>query len=143
MILSKNLILLLYHEQSHRTVGNLEKVIMKTVETPNQQKNHPLRLHLQAVQDRHTLQKMVELGIKGRHAWVLTIRRTVYFTKNSVARLIGKLNTQIANKEMTPTILFGPARWGTTTPSLLCLKSLLLILLVNPKSNGSISFGFT
>jgi len=38
--------------------------------------------------------------------------------KYSIARLIGKLNRQIANREITPTILFGPGRWGTTTPSL-------------------------
>jgi hypothetical protein len=38
--------------------------------------------------------------------------------KYSIARLIGKLNKQIANRETTPTLLFGPGRWGTTTPSL-------------------------
>ena len=38
--------------------------------------------------------------------------------KYSIARLIGKLNRQIANRETTPTLLFGPGRWGTTTPSL-------------------------
>jgi hypothetical protein len=38
--------------------------------------------------------------------------------KYSVARLIGKLNARIVNREKTPTILFGPGRWGTTTPSL-------------------------
>lgn len=38
--------------------------------------------------------------------------------KYSIARLIGKLNRQIANREITPTILFGPGRWGTSTPSL-------------------------
>jgi len=38
--------------------------------------------------------------------------------KYNVARLIGKLNRQIASKEMTPTLLIGPGRWGTTTPSL-------------------------
>jgi len=38
--------------------------------------------------------------------------------KYSIARLIGKLNRQIANRENTPTILLGPGRWGTTTPSL-------------------------
>jgi hypothetical protein len=38
--------------------------------------------------------------------------------KYSIARLIGKLNRQIANREITPTLLFGPGRWGTTTPSL-------------------------
>jgi len=38
--------------------------------------------------------------------------------KYSIARLIGKLNRQIVSREITPTILFGPGRWGTTTPSL-------------------------
>jgi len=38
--------------------------------------------------------------------------------KYSIARLIGKLNSRIANREIAPTILFGPGRWGTTTPSL-------------------------
>jgi hypothetical protein len=38
--------------------------------------------------------------------------------KYSVARLIGKLNSRIANREAMPTILLGPGRWGTTTPSL-------------------------
>ena len=38
--------------------------------------------------------------------------------KYSIARLVGKLNRQITLKETTPTILMGPGRWGTTTPSL-------------------------
>jgi hypothetical protein len=38
--------------------------------------------------------------------------------KYDIARLVGKLNRQITNKEAEPTILFGPGRWGTTTPSL-------------------------
>jgi hypothetical protein len=38
--------------------------------------------------------------------------------KYSMARLIGKLNRQIPGRETTPTLLFGPGRWGTTTPSL-------------------------
>jgi hypothetical protein len=38
--------------------------------------------------------------------------------KYSIARLIGKLNRQLANREITPTLLFGPGRWGTTTPTL-------------------------
>ena len=38
--------------------------------------------------------------------------------KYSIARLIGKLNRQIADRETTPTLVFGPGRWGTTTPSL-------------------------
>jgi hypothetical protein len=180
--------------------------------------NLDIRLDLLASQDRYTLQKMAELGMKGQHAWVLTFEKlladteftqtmqkllktlesryqypidiefTVNFAKDgtfkinlvqcrplqtkgitaavqipkniepkkilfeshgytmggsisqplkriiyvdpekyvelpisqkySVARLIGKLNAQIADRQVTPTILLGPGRWGTTTPSL-------------------------
>ncbi len=38
--------------------------------------------------------------------------------KYSIARLIGKLNMHIADRKKTPTLLLGPGRWGTTTPSL-------------------------
>jgi hypothetical protein len=38
--------------------------------------------------------------------------------KYDIARLVGKLNRQISDTETTPTILLGPGRWGTTTPSL-------------------------
>jgi hypothetical protein len=38
--------------------------------------------------------------------------------KYDIARLVGKLNKQITNRETTPTLLFGPGRWGTSTPSL-------------------------
>ncbi|MHC4741984.1 MAG: PEP/pyruvate-binding domain-containing protein [Planctomycetota bacterium] len=57
------------------------------------------------------------------------IRRVVYVDpqgyvempnsqKYTIARLIGKLNRQIASREALPTLLIGPGRWGTTTPSL-------------------------
>jgi len=38
--------------------------------------------------------------------------------KYDIARLVGKLNKQITSRELTPTMLLGPGRWGTTTPSL-------------------------
>jgi hypothetical protein len=38
--------------------------------------------------------------------------------KYDIARLIGKLNKMITNREEVPTMLLGPGRWGTTTPSL-------------------------
>lgn len=38
--------------------------------------------------------------------------------KYDIARLVGRLNRQIRNKHQCPTILLGPGRWGTTTPSL-------------------------
>ena len=38
--------------------------------------------------------------------------------KYDIARLVGHLNRQIPGRETMPTILLGPGRWGTTTPSL-------------------------
>ncbi len=38
--------------------------------------------------------------------------------KYSVARLIGKLNRMIADREKNPTLLLGPGRWGTQTPAM-------------------------
>jgi len=38
--------------------------------------------------------------------------------KHEVARLTGKLNKQIGKREVMPTILLGPGRWGTTTPAM-------------------------
>jgi hypothetical protein len=38
--------------------------------------------------------------------------------KHEVARLIGKLNEQFCNKKTDFTMLMGPGRWGTSTPSL-------------------------
>ncbi len=38
--------------------------------------------------------------------------------KYEVARLIGRINKRVEDREATPTLLMGPGRWGTTTPSL-------------------------
>jgi len=38
--------------------------------------------------------------------------------KYEVARIVGRLNREIKNREDLPTLLLGPGRWGTTTPSL-------------------------
>ena len=59
----------------------------------------------------------------------LQIRRLVYIipeyyagltqsARYEIARLIGKLNALIESTEELPTILLGPGRWGTSTPSL-------------------------
>jgi hypothetical protein len=48
----------------------------------------------------------------------LTYGKLSISDKYSVARLIGKLNKLIKSRETTPTMLLGPGRWGTTTPSL-------------------------
>jgi len=38
--------------------------------------------------------------------------------KYDVARLVGRLNKLIENREEMPTALFGPGRWGTTVPAM-------------------------
>ncbi|HOO72254.1 MAG TPA: PEP/pyruvate-binding domain-containing protein [Spirochaetota bacterium] len=38
--------------------------------------------------------------------------------KYSVARLIGRLNRLVPDRDAMPVMLFGPGRWGSTTPSL-------------------------
>ena len=38
--------------------------------------------------------------------------------KYDIARLVGNLNRQIPDRLEVPTLLLGPGRWGTTTPSL-------------------------
>lgn len=40
------------------------------------------------------------------------------FQRHEVARIVGKLNKKIQDRDKTPTLLLGPGRWGTTTPSL-------------------------
>ncbi len=59
----------------------------------------------------------------------LDIRKVVYVDpkaymslslsqKYDIARLVGKLNRQIQNRQTEPAIFLGPGRWGTSTPSL-------------------------
>jgi len=38
--------------------------------------------------------------------------------KHEIARLVGRLNRRIKDREQHPTLLLGPGRWGTSTPSL-------------------------
>ncbi|MGV7930308.1 MAG: PEP/pyruvate-binding domain-containing protein [Spirochaetota bacterium] len=38
--------------------------------------------------------------------------------KYDIARLVGRLNRQIGSRAELPTLLMGPGRWGTSTPSL-------------------------
>jgi KaiC/GvpD/RAD55 family RecA-like ATPase len=38
--------------------------------------------------------------------------------KYAIARLVGRLNKLIDNRNEMPTALFGPGRWGTTTPAM-------------------------
>ncbi len=44
--------------------------------------------------------------------------KLVLSDKYQIARLAGKLNRTIKDKNESPTLLMGPGRWGTTTPSL-------------------------
>jgi hypothetical protein len=47
-----------------------------------------------------------------------TYNKLNLYEKYDIARLIGKLNRMIIDRSESPTLLIGPGRWGTTTPSL-------------------------
>ena len=62
-------------------------------------------------------------NIDQRLRWVIWVEPSTYTTlsqneRHEVARLIGRLNKRIADREKSPTLLLGPGRWGTSTPSL-------------------------
>ncbi len=62
-------------------------------------------------------------NISQKVRWVIYIDPKGYANLNlsdkyEVARTVGKLNAMIKNREEIPTLLMGPGRWGTTTPSL-------------------------
>jgi hypothetical protein len=55
--------------------------------------------------------------------WVIYVdpekySKLILSDKYEVARIVGKLNRTIKNKEELSVLLMGPGRWGTTTPSL-------------------------
>lgn len=55
--------------------------------------------------------------------WVIYVdpqkySKLVLSDKYEVARVVGKLNRIIKDREESPALLMGPGRWGTTTPSL-------------------------
>lgn len=55
--------------------------------------------------------------------WIIWVDPSQYVKlpmndKYEIARLIGRLNKRIADKEKSPTLLLGPGRWGTSTPSM-------------------------
>lgn len=62
-------------------------------------------------------------NISQKIAWVIYVdpgkySQLILSDKYEVARIVGKLNKTIKDKEELPTLLMGPGRWGTTTPSL-------------------------
>jgi hypothetical protein len=58
-----------------------------------------------------TIKRIIYVDPKGYNNLALT-------GKYNVARLIGKLNRKIESREECPTMLLGPGRWGSSTPSL-------------------------
>jgi hypothetical protein len=62
-------------------------------------------------------------NISQKISWIIYVdaekyTKLVLSDKYEVARIVGKLNRIIKDKEELPTLLMGPGRWGTTTPSL-------------------------
>ncbi len=55
--------------------------------------------------------------------WLIWVEAAEYLQlplaeKYEIARLVGRLNRRIADRTDNPTLLLGPGRWGTSTPSL-------------------------
>ncbi len=62
-------------------------------------------------------------NISQKIAWIVYVDPQGYTKlglsdKYEIARIVGKINRVINNREELPTLLMGPGRWGTTTPSL-------------------------
>lgn len=62
-------------------------------------------------------------NISQRIDWVIYVdpekyNKLLLSDKYDIARIVGNLNRMIKDKEELPTLLMGPGRWGTTTPSL-------------------------
>jgi len=62
-------------------------------------------------------------NVSQKIAWIINVdpekySKLVLSDKYEIARIVGKLNRIIKNREELPTLLIGPGRWGTTTPSL-------------------------
>jgi hypothetical protein len=55
--------------------------------------------------------------------WIIWVEPAAYIglplsERYDIARLIGRLNKLVADQTDSPTLLLGPGRWGTSTPSL-------------------------
>jgi len=62
-------------------------------------------------------------NVSQKIAWIISVdpekyTKLILSDKYEIARIVGKLNRTIKDKEELPTMLMGPGRWGTTTPSL-------------------------
>ncbi|HON58097.1 MAG TPA: PEP/pyruvate-binding domain-containing protein [Smithella sp.] len=95
---------------------------------PFQTKGHYSRLQLPEKISKNKILIQQEANFMGGSIYQ-SISRIIYIDpkgyarlsiseKHDVARLTGKLNKQIGNREKMPTILLGPGRWGTTTPAM-------------------------
>lgn len=69
--------------------------------------------------DGHFMGGNVRLNLK----YVIYVNPEIYTVltereRYQTARIVGQLNQLVANAETAPTLLLGPGRWGTTTPTL-------------------------
>ncbi|PKN18290.1 MAG: phosphoenolpyruvate synthase [Deltaproteobacteria bacterium HGW-Deltaproteobacteria-6] len=95
---------------------------------PFQTKGHYSRVQLPDKMSRSKILIRQEANFMGGSIYQ-AISRIIYidpegYTKLSVsekyevARLVGKINRQIGRRDVMPSILLGPGRWGTTTPAM-------------------------
>ncbi len=91
------------------------KRIGPSVEIPDEADNNDILVQSTG----HFMGGNVNVSIKN----IIYVRPDKYVELNErdryqVARIIGKLNRLVADPENAPTMLLGPGRWGTSTPSL-------------------------
>jgi hypothetical protein len=95
---------------------------------PFQTKGHGSRVEMPAKIDKGKILLRQEGNFMGGSVYE-DIARVIYVDpkgytklplseKFNCARLVGKINKTITSREEMPTILFGPGRWGTTTPAM-------------------------
>jgi hypothetical protein len=95
---------------------------------PFQTKGHVSRVEIPAKIDKSKILLRQEGNFMGGSVYE-NIARVIYIDpqgyaklplseKFNCARLVGKINKTITSREEMPTVLFGPGRWGTTTPAM-------------------------
>jgi hypothetical protein len=93
------------------------QTLYNTIDMPLQGKIDPEKIFLRM--EGHFMGGSVSLPIT-RIIWVdpENYAKGSLSEKYSVARIIGKLNREIADPKNNPTMLMGPGRWGTQTPAM-------------------------
>ncbi|MBN2420355.1 MAG: PEP/pyruvate-binding domain-containing protein [Deltaproteobacteria bacterium] len=111
---------------NHNSAGDIQvnllqcrpfQTIYNTVDFPLPEKIDPEKIFIRM--EGHFMGGNVALPVK-KLIWIdpENYAGATLSVKYSVARLIGKLNREMADPKDQPTLLMGPGRWGTQTPAM-------------------------